>query len=312
MKKQSSPNNEIFSDYKAVAKAADLIQQNLIHIDDIEILPLGADKRAFSKDIEEQIPYFSENRLKDRLSITVNREGLYDMLPEGLFHRPPKGSSGMDEEAMIKDVRERREEERVARLFFSPFDAELNHMRILTELYENRIDKKTSFTDLNRLFELGWPEFKLLNKEQSIIWMHMLPEIQQKRNDADFVEKVLNAIFNIPFKLSDNSAFTKAVKISADLQTRLGESALGINTIIGDDFSPEHEQLLLQIGPTLPENLVGFMPGQTNRKILDTILDYLIPVETEITLRMKADEAHQESFLEMESPTSFLGYTVYI
>jgi hypothetical protein len=144
MKKETLINNELFTDYKAVAHAADLIERKIIDADRIEIIPLGPDKRAFAKDIEDTTAYYSEKRRHERIRISTNREGLYDMLPEGLFHRPPTGSAGMDEESMIKDIRDRREEEKEARLFFTPFDAEINYVRIMTELYENMLDKKTT------------------------------------------------------------------------------------------------------------------------------------------------------------------------
>jgi len=312
MKKGNLIDNELFTDYKAAAKAADLIERGIIDAENIEILPLGADKRAYAKEIEQTSTYFSEQRRTERIRIEVNREGLYDMLPEGLFHRPPSGSSSLDEEGMIQDVRTRREEEKTARKFFSPFDAELNHMRMMIELYENRLDKKTAYTDLNRLFEFGWDEFRLLNREQSIIWMHLLPEIHQKRNDIDFIGQLLTALFNIPFNLINSSHQVKPVAIQKDLQMELGKSDLGINTIIGPDFMPDHDQLSLDIGPASAEDLLQFMPGSTQREILDMVLNYLVPVETEVVIDLRISEDQKIGTLDAESPNVFLGYTVYL
>ncbi|MCX2496219.1 type VI secretion system baseplate subunit TssG [Pedobacter sp. PF22-3] len=312
MKKETFINNELFTDYKAVAHAADLIERNIIAADRIEIIPIGPDKRAFAKDIEDTSVYYSEKRRHDRIRINVNREGLYDMLPEGLFHRPPTGSAGMDEESMIKDIRERREEEKQARLFFTPFDAEINHVRIMTELYENMLDKKTTYSDLSRIFEFGWDEFNLLNKEQSIIWMHLLPEIQQKRNDIDFVSKVLTALFNLPIAIVDATANVKPIKIADDLQIQLGSGSLGIDTIIGDSFMPEHESFNINIGPTSPQELVNFIPGQKNRAILDMAINYLMPVDTDVNVELLTAPDLQETVLSEDGERAFLGYTVYL
>ena len=312
MKKETFINNELFTDYKAVAHAADLIERNIIAADRLEIIPLGPDKRAFAKDIEDTSVYYSEKRRHDRIRINVNREGLYDMLPEGLFHRPPTGSAGMDEESMIKDIRERREEEKQARLFFTPFDAEINHVRIMTELYENMLDKKTTYSDLSRIFEFGWDEFNLLNKEQSIIWMHLLPEIQQKRNDIDFVSKVLTALFNLPIAIVDATANVKPIKIADDLQIQLGSGSLGIDTIIGDSFMPEHESFNINIGPTSPQELVNFIPGQKNRAILDMAINYLMPVDTDVNVELLTAPDLQETVLSEDGERAFLGYTVYL
>jgi hypothetical protein len=312
MKKETLINNELFTDYKAVAHAADLIERDVIAADRIEIIPMGPDKRAFAKDIENSNTYYSEKRRHDRIRINTNREGLYDMLPEGLFHRPPTGSAGMDEESMIKDIRDRREEEKQARLFFTPFDAEINHVRIMTELYENMLDKKTTYSDLSQIFEFGWDEFNLLNKEQSIIWMHLLPEIQQKRNDIDFVSKVLTALFNLPIAIVDATANITPIKIADDLQMQLGSSALGIDTIIGDSFMPEHESFNINIGPTSPQELVNFIPGQKNRAILDMAISYLMAVDAEVNVELLTASDLQETVLSENGESAFLGYTVYI
>ncbi|MFC3561198.1 type VI secretion system baseplate subunit TssG [Pedobacter jamesrossensis] len=312
MKKETLINNELFTDYRAVAKAADLIERNIIDADKIEVVPLGPDRRAFAKDIAASNIYYSENRRHNRIRISTNREGLYDMLPEGLFHRPPTGSAGMDEESMIKDIRERREEEKQARLFFTPFDAEINHVRIMTELYENKLDKKTTYSDLSRIFELGWEEFTLLNKEQSIIWMHLLPEIQQKRNDIGFASKVLTALFNLPIAVVDATPRLTGIEIAEDMQMRLGMSALGIDTIIGNHFMPEHETYTIDIGPTSPEELIRFIPGQKNRDILDMAVSYLMPVDAEVNIELLTATDFQETLLSSTGGSAYLGYTVYI
>lgn len=312
MKKESLVNNELFTDYKSVAFAADLVERGIVDINNIEIIPIGADKRAFAKDINRASEYFSEQRFHNRLRIETNRESLYDMLPEGLFHRPPKGSSSLDEEGMMIDVRERREEEKQARLFFSPFDLELNHLRLICELYENRLDQKTTYEELNHIFEFGWEEFNLLNKEQTIIWMHLLPEIQQKRNDFNFISKVLTALFNVNIHLIDTSSKIQPALISEHAQVVLGKGALGIDTIIGDHFLPENSQVSVEIGPANPEDIVSFMPGKKNRRIIDMALDYLIPVDTDVSIDFLTEQNRKETAFEEDGPNVFLGYTVYL
>ncbi|WP_316804316.1 type VI secretion system baseplate subunit TssG [Pedobacter nototheniae] len=312
MKKRTLISNEIFTDYKAVAQAADLIERNIADADQIEVVPLGADKRAFAKDIEGISTYYSEKRRQERIRINTNREGLYDMLPEGLFHRPPRGNADLDEEGMMKDIRERREEEKQARLFFSPFDVELNHARLLTELYENKLDKKTTYTHLSQIFQYGWNEFSLLNKEQSIIWMHLLPEIQKKRNDIGFISMILTALFNVPVEITDTSSTIKPMAIAEDLQMQLGKSALGIDTIIGNNFMSDHSRLTVHIGPTSPHDLIEFMPEQKNRIIMDMAISYLIPVDAEVSIELLTATNFQESFLHTDSESNYLGYTVYL
>lgn len=312
MKNKELITNEINSDYRAVTLAADMIDSAVAEADKIELIPVGADRRAFAKDVSTSFRYFSEKRRQERIRIQVNREGLYDMLPEGLFHRPPRGSASMDEEGMIKDIRNRREEEKQARLFFSPFDAEFYHVRVMTERYENRLDQKTSFNDLNQIFAFGWDEFSLLTKEQSIIWMHLLPEIQSKRNDLQFISKILTALFGLTVTLTDATAFAKPVKIETAMQMELGRGSLGIDTIVGDNFMPENDFIKISVGPATPGELISFMPGNKNREILNMSINYLVPVDTEVQIDLLIDNQFQESVLSQQSESAYLGYTVFL
>ncbi|MET0571502.1 MAG: type VI secretion system baseplate subunit TssG [Pedobacter agri] len=312
MKKKSLASNELFTDYKAVTFGAELVEGGIVDIDKIEILPVGGDTRAFSKDLKGSHDYYSDSRLSTRHRIEINREGLYDMLPEGLFHHIPKGNSALDEEAMIKDIIQRREEEKNARLFFSPFDIEINHIRMIAELYENRLDKWNIYNDMNQIFQLGWEEFRLLNNKQSIIWMHLLPEISQRRNDFNFLSQILNALFDTSFTITDMNDKKRMVSISSEHLQVLGQGSLGIDTISGDEFPSENDRINITIGPCSPELIVSFMPGRHQRKILDMVVDYLIPFDTDIDFTFVHHPRNQSSSLDEESAEVYLGYTVYI
>ncbi len=312
MKNRTLPNNELFTDYKAAAFAASLIDDGFIDKDKIEIVPVGPEKRAFAKEIKTTSFYYSDKRRHERLRIEINREGIYDMLPEGLFHKPPRGSNEIDEEGMIDDIKLRRVEEQQARLFFSPFDAELNYVKIMTELYESRLDKKDNHTELNKIFELGWDEFSLLNNQQSIIWMNLLPEIQQRRNDLSFISKILSLLFETNFEVSDISHSIKPMQVGDEFQMQLGTGTLGVNTIIGDDFLPDNSLLQINIGPATPSKLITFLPGEKNRAIMDMALSYLIPVDTDVNLDLIIAPEMQKSILSDESESVYLGYTVFV
>lgn len=312
MKKKSLVSNDLFTDYKAVTFAADLVERGLVDIDEIEILPVGGDKRTFSKELHKSYDYHSDNRSATRHRIEINREGIYDMLPEGLFHQPPKGSRELDEEGMIKDIKERREEERDARLFFSPFDLEINHTRMIAELYENRLDKWNNYNELNQIFQFGWQEFRLLNNKQSILWMHLLPEISQRRNDLSFIAKLLSALFDTSFVISNISDQQKMVPISTEQLVTLGQGTLGIDSTIGDEFPPENDLVFIEIGPCSADQVISLMPGQQQRVILDMTLDYLIPFDTDIRISFASVPDRQASALVSDSSEIYLGYTVYL
>lgn len=312
MKQTLHLKNDLNTDYKAISKAAELIENGDFEPDQIAVLPIGGRKSAFARDIGNYSFYYSESKRKDCLNIEVNREGLYDMLPEGLFHLPPTGSSGYSEEEMIRDVQLRRAEEKNARKFFMPFEAELNHLRTILELYENRLDKRTSYNDLTRIFCAEWKEFELLDNEQGIIWMHLLPLIHERRNDLSFLGQLLSLLFKVQVIVTRLAEGLKRAPISEKMQFKLGSGSLGIDSIIGSSFITDEEEIIISIGPADTDKLINFMPGSANAYIIDLAVSYLLPVENQVNIKLVADAENQVGSLGAESNNSFLGFTVYL
>ena len=311
MKQTLFLKNDLNTDYKAITKAAELIENGDFEPDQISILPVGARQSAFAKDLIGHSFYYSDSKRKECLNIEVNREGLYDMLPEGLFHLPPTGSAGFSEEEMINDVKNRRAEEKNARKFFMPFESELNYLRTILELYENRLDKRTSYNDLTRIFCTEWKEFQLLDNEQGIIWMHLLPLIHARRNDLVFLGEVLTLLFKIPVMAQLTAEIGRQAPIAENMQFRLGEGGLGIDMIIGSSFISDEEEIVISIGPADTDQLIDFMPGTANAYIVDLAVSYLLPVESEVKIALVADAVNRVGALGANS-SSYLGYTVYL
>jgi hypothetical protein len=303
--------NNLDTDFKVIVKVAELIEDGVFDSDQVIIVPAGPKHSAYSKDIGGHSFFYSESKRKECIHIEVNQEGFYDMLPEGVFHEPPTGSSRLSEQEMINDVQQRREEEKDARKFFIPFEAELNYLKTLLELYENRLDKKTSYDDLTRIFASEWKEFESLGKEQSVIWMHFLPMIHQKRNDIEFLGRLLTLLFKVPVKIESYTGL-RQVKIQETLQFKLGSGALGINSIIGRNFDNEQEEVHIHIGPAKTERLVDFMPGTADSDILDLVVSYILPIETDVKIKLITENEHRIGALGTDSSHSFLGYTVYL
>ena len=311
MKKELNLLNDLGTDFKATTKVAELLENGDWDKDQVIILPLGAKRSAYAKDINGHSSYHSENMLKDCLIVEVNREGLYDMLPEGLFHVPAR-SSGFSELEMMEDVQLRRNEEKDARKFFMPFEAELNHMRMLLEWYENRLDKKTSYNDLSMIFGAEWKEFEGLDNDQRIIWMHLLPVIQQKRNDRHFLGEFLAVLFNIPVTVTLNPSVAIQIPIDETSQFKMGGGALGTDTVIGNSFESDREEIQINVGPADGDKLLGFLPGNRYARLLDIVTSYLVPVETEMKIELVVSAENRVGSLDPGSANSILGFMAYL
>lgn len=311
-RKELNLQNDLHADFKATTKVAELLENGDIGKDNIAILPVGPARSAYAKDINGYSSYYSENLLKDCLIVEVNREGLYDMLPEGLFHGAPARSAGLSEVEMIADVQLRRTEEKDARRFFMPFEAELNHMRTLLEWYENRLDKKTTYNDLSMIFGAEWKEFDMLDNDQRIIWMHLLPVIQQKRNDTHFMGKLLSVLFNIPVQVTLHPAAVIQVPVDEGMRCKMGNGALGVDAVIGNSFATEGAEINIKIGPADAGRLLAFLPGSQQAQLIETVMAYLAPVETSIKVDLITSQENRIGSLGPGSVNSILGFTVYL
>jgi type VI secretion system protein ImpH len=304
--------NQIDTDFKAVTLAAELIEQGDIAADSVVILPLGAKKRAYAKEISSINNYNSVYRNRQMLAININREGLYDMLPEGLFHQSPASSIMITEEAMIKDIVTRREEEKQARSFFAPFETELYHIRTVVELYESRLDKKSDYDELVNIFLKEWREFKCFTNQQMVILMHVLPVIHEQRNNLTFISNVLSIMFKGDFELryEIKNAVTSTNE-TEHLATKLGAGILGVNFIAGQLFEPE-EELIMTIGPVTASQMLNYLPGTRNAEALNVLLSYFIPLQTTVNTVFNVEADFKKTVLGFEQENSCLGFTTYL
>ena len=84
----------VFYDIKAEAVIADLIENGL-KPDEFVAINKGIFKRRYARDIDS----INSLKLENTQSISafnLNRDGLYDSLPEGLFHKKSGGIVGID------------------------------------------------------------------------------------------------------------------------------------------------------------------------------------------------------------------------
>ncbi|PAW92067.1 hypothetical protein CKK33_00575 [Mucilaginibacter sp. MD40] len=307
----SKSANRFNTDFKAVTLAAELIEQGEVDADKVIILPAGAEERAYAKEVRELGSYISAYRDRQMTSIRINREGLYDMLPEGLFHAPPQPSESLDEEGMIKDIATRREEEKHARAFFAPFEAELYHVRTIVELYESRLDKKSEYNELVNIFLTEWREFNCFDNKQMVMLMHVLPVIHEQRNNLPFISNVLGIMFQMPFKLQYHIKEAEPSSAAKALQTQLGQGTLGVNFIAGFVQEPE-EELSITIGPLDAKQMLSFLPGTRSARALEVLLSYFIPLQTTYNIHYLAGPESQKLSLGPEEENSCLGVTTYL
>jgi len=299
-------------DFKAEVIAAEMVE-NGIEPDRLLILFLGALKRPYSKDISSIEEELNDYDHKEYTLIKSPREGIYDMLPEGLFHHPTAHKSARTEKEIIKTIKQHRLEEQQARKFFLPFETTINHLRMQMAMYENRLDKRSHYDELVKIFSEHWEIFRYLDARQANIFLHLIPIMHDIRDEHPVIETVLEMMFLLPVEVTLRSQLP--LHPEEPLYSKMGESELGVDLTTGNEIYVEGEdELLVSIGPLSNEMFKSFMPGGNNHKILQLMCDYLLPVHLDLVTEFKLEEKARTTrlFDDASDYNSVLGADTFL
>jgi type VI secretion system protein ImpH len=268
------------ADFKAEVIAAELIDNN-VPAEQIMILMLGSRKRAFRKDVDSVTEEISDYNNKEYTLITTHKEGIYDMLPQGLFHSPTIPKKANTQKEIIDNIKKHRVEESNARRMFLPFEAAINHLRIQMALFEGRLDKGAHHDDLVNLFKNHWGIFKYLDTAQSDIFLQVLPLIHDIRDDYESAATIFELLLAVPVKITGR--LQGLLKSANPVFSSLNDTQLGINFTTGNAvYDGGEDEIIVTVGPISNKQLKQFMPGANNSKILEMLCDYLLPVHVDI------------------------------
>ncbi|MFO7616171.1 MAG: hypothetical protein R6V75_02885, partial [Bacteroidales bacterium] len=145
--------NDLAYDIKAEVVIADLLENGLSPGDFITI-PDGLFRRRYRKDLTHA-ELIALNNGQEILGLHLTREGLYDALPEALFHGIQTENVNSGEE-MARVSKTQRIEEKECRNFFLPFENEILYQRVQIEMAERRILRRFSENLFNDVFPELW------------------------------------------------------------------------------------------------------------------------------------------------------------
>jgi type VI secretion system protein ImpH len=300
------------ADFKAEVIAAEMIDNN-VPAEQIMILMLGSRKRSFRKDVDSVTEEISDYNNKEYTLITTHKEGIYDMLPQGLFHSPTLPKNATTQKEIINNIKKHRIEESNARRLFLPFEAAINHLRIQMALFESRLDKGAHHNDLVNLFKSHWEIFKYLDTAQSDIFLQVLPLIHDIRDDYESAATIFELLLSVPVKITGR--LQGQLKSAHPVFSSLNDTQLGINFTTGNAaYDGGEDEIVVTIGPLDNARLKQFSPDAKNSKILVMLCDYLLPAHVDIITEFALYETDKSTRLaDKESDyNATLGLSTYL
>lgn len=267
-------------DFKAEVTAAEMIELG-VPADKVVILMLGAMKRSLRRDVQSIEEEASAYDHSEYVVIKTPKEGLYDMLPEGLFHHPSSHKSNATVKEISKAIKRRKEEEQQARRFFIPFEAAINHLRTQLAFYEARLDKRSQHDELVSIFTGEWEIFEHLDARQANLFLYLIPILHDIRDNHPVVELIMEMMLDLPVKVRLRSQMP--LRPTEPILSIMGDSALGVNLTTGNEvFDEGVDEILITVGPVSSEGFQQFMPGGKSATLLEMLIDHLLPVHLDV------------------------------
>lgn len=302
--------NKLQTDFKAESVAVNLLKYHRA-VSNIFIDRIGINDRAYLKDIKS----ISSNYLgfdEEVYTIETYREGIYDYLPEGLFHPPSLSTTRKNVEGVVREIRKQKRVEEDARKFFRPFELEIFFTEIssLSKEFDFDISSSTD-TLLDTISEL-WPIVKQLDQKNSYIFMHILPFFHQIRGDKRWFERCLTAFLRVPVEITFTPNVIDDIEENDDSML-LGNSRLGVTYIPSGRHMDGQRNWVVNIGPIPYENMKMYIPGNPFRKVLQALYDYFLPVTVDIHENFITEKQEYSFKLEDdERNANRLGYSTFL
>lgn len=271
-----------FHDLKAEVILAELEQWSDLTFDDV----LVQNKSTFSRPYRRDVLNTDSFTYDDFLILNLTRNGLYDYLPEGVFHK----TTSIDKADYVARRKEYLEEEKAARLFFLPIENEFFQQRLQIENNERRL--------LNQFYRLNddflrefWGIPKNISDKYALKLMRLIPYAYRIAGDLEMTRLSLQELIKEKVTLKQEMR-GQSVPIIED--TDLGDMRLGSDATLGETLLEVNPHLNVIVGPVKNEKLSYYVGNKDVENFLDLFYSYFIPMELTVSTTFTVEESNME------------------
>jgi len=305
--KRNALNSNI--DLLAEVFAANLIDSGN-ELERIVLRPRSLFKRNYNKDILRVDKQFKIGKLKFIL-LEIAREGIFDSLPEGLFHSARSIIGRKDLKKKLESIKKRKEEEKNARAFFLAFEREFYRTRILIELKERIEIAGFSEQWLSPSFMKFWGiDLDWIDKRKAAFLLYLLPLASRITSSYEILAKCIQILLNIGAKFGESSP--ASIPVPGEFTPILGGTRLGEDFVLGNSLCDGTSSLTLRLGPVKNEQILDLLPQGSATKLLKILFDYFLPFHWDPELDIVIDSESSRFKLSEKAYSARLGYTTII
>ncbi|KMQ67958.1 hypothetical protein ACM39_11540 [Chryseobacterium sp. FH2] len=300
--------NSLKHDIRAEVIINDLLEHKDVEDRQYIIRKEGQFSRTYRFDVlETQVVDYDYDSIQ-MLAVSLSRDSIYDMLPEGVSHIVKNEAPGKEVDTMIKEYKGRKKQQKAARTFFQPFENELFRYGVQTERFENGFLSELNSSRVPDMFYDFWnisQDFPplLISK-----FIRLLPFAYKIVGDISLTAYILSELLEEKVSVSDR-AYQQYADESQGI--KLGEIRLGLDSITGTRYDDYSKHLDIRIGPLQKSSFTDFIHEGKKRKFVDMFYEHFFPIEVEIkTIILLPDD--QEKFEFTPSTDTVLGYNTSI
>lgn len=279
--------NELISVYqnlKAEVLIAEVQERKNIKFDQIVINNKSTFKRPYRRDL---LKIEKSNLKEDVLSLDLSRNGVYDYLPEGLFHKQENDNSKTFTTKRLKS----KKEELAARSFFSPVENEFFNQRLNIEKNERVL--------LNNFYSLKddylidfWKLNTDMPREYLLKLIKLLPYAFKIAGDLELARLSLEKI------LKNKVGFEKKyhTNLKPNKRNRKKYLILGVDSVL-DNIDHTILQPYLEVTIWLKDSkeIKEYISTKGIDQFLAVFYDYFLPLELDIKTKYEVNNIREFS-----------------
>lgn len=292
---------------------ADLLAHGY-RFDDFVIRSVSLFARRYRRDIGTVAEEHTEQWRTPKTTVEVHREGLYDALPQQLFHQPGDPTPQPGVRAMIEDIQAQRRREKATRRFFLPFEQEFYRFRVLLEQEERRYMTNLSAQWYNEVLARFWELTGQLPPRQVTTLLYLLPLAHRIVGDLPRTQQVFESVLEVPVSLRIVAPLAFAAEAlqttGAAAGTVLGQGELGRDLVLSGTYQETLPALEISLQSLSTVELETYLaPDSWQSRALKLLCNYFISFETDVVFRYEMAPNSQSFMLSDTGETAVLGYT---
>ncbi|KAA2243718.1 hypothetical protein F0L74_14665 [Chitinophaga agrisoli] len=299
--------HRLHEDVRAEVVVGELLD-NQVQQESVTVQMKNVFTRAFARDIlgarlDDSQPYHPF------IALQLSRDGLYDRLPEGLFHDFSSQRRGSVNE-MVANYKKQQQQQQHARKFFQPLEHEFFLQRVFLEQREKHLLFDAFGKDADLLFRSFWGISPNLPQAATNRLVRLLPYMHRIAGNIPLVTLCLQVILeeNVHIVCEHTS---RSVQSSSGIP--LGECRLGMDTLAGEDFFTDMPVMKVTIGPLQNQRVYDYLPWQPYGQLLETCYNFLLPADVDVETLLEPNPAEKGAAIaDADRKEGIMGYNVFL